>query len=299
MFIGVDVGGTKVAAGVVDPSGVVVWREQRPTPRSTSAEEVFAPVAELVRAALAAHPGAEAVGIGSAGPMNTPAGTVSPLNIHAWRGFPLRDRVAEVARLPARLANDGTCMALGEQWVGAGRGSSALLGMVVSTGVGGGLVLDGAPFAGRTGNAGHVGHLVVDPDGDPCPCGGRGCVEAVASGPSLVRWARTQGWQAPEHADAAHLAAAAHHGDPLARAAFTRAGRAVGLAVVAAAALCDLTLAVIGGGVAKTGDLLLGPARATVATHATMDFIRDIAIVPATLGQDAGIVGAAGLVVPR
>src|SRR5262249_54955809 len=137
-------------------------------------------------------------------------GRVSPINIPSWRDFPLRDRVQDLLPdLPVALAGDGLCMTLGEHWASAGRGSDSMLGMVVSTGVGGGLVLNGRPFPGRTGNAGHVGHIVVEADdGWPCTCGARGCVETVASGPNLVRWARQQGWQAPDHADAAHLAAA-------------------------------------------------------------------------------------------
>ncbi|MCG8916680.1 ROK family protein [Actinokineospora sp. PR83] len=295
MFLGVDVGGTKIAVGVVDPAGQVVWREQRSTHRHGTAEEVFAVVAGLVGTALARYD-VEAVGVGSAGPVDIPNGTVSPLNIPAWRGFPLRARVAEVVGLPVVLAGDGPCMALGEHWVGAGRGASDMVGLVVSTGVGGGLVHGGRLFGGRTGNAGHIGHVVVEPDGDPCSCGGRGCVEIVASGPNLVRWARARGWSAPGDADAAHLAAAARHGDEIALAAFTRAGRAVGLAIAGTAALCDLELAVVGGGVAQAGDLLFDPIRATVAEYATMDFTRGTVVVPAALGGNAGIVGAAALV---
>ena len=107
-------------------------------------------------------------------------------------------------------------MAMGERWRGAGRGAEFMLGMVVSTGVGGGLVLDGAPYDGRTGNAGHVGHVVVEPDGARCTCGGRGCVETIASGPNMTRWARENGWQGPPKADAKELAHAANAGDPIA-----------------------------------------------------------------------------------
>lgn len=164
----------------------------RPTP--TGAEAVWAVVDDLIADALRVAGGAVgsavgAVGVACAGPVDLPAGTVSPINIGSWRGFPLRDRVAAaVPGVPVRLGGDGTCMALGEHWRGAGRGARFLLGMVVSTGVGGGLVLDGVPYHGRTGNAGHVGHVVVDPHGAVCTCGGRGCVETVAAGPALVRW---------------------------------------------------------------------------------------------------------------
>ncbi|WP_424183547.1 ROK family protein [Actinokineospora sp. G85] len=295
VFLGVDVGGTKIAAGVVDRAGAIIWRTRLPTPPGGTGEEVFSVVAAVVRAAVDEHR-IEAVGVGSAGPVDLPNGAVSPVNIHGWRGFPLRARVEALVDVPVELAGDGPCMALGEHWTGAGRGVGSMVGLVVSTGVGGGFVFDGKPFGGRTGNAGHLGHMVVEPEGDPCPCGGRGCVEAVASGPSLVKWARRQGWQAPGHADAAHLAAAALAGDAVAKAAFDRGGRAVGLSIVAAAALCDVELAVVGGGVAQAGDLLFDPIRAAVAEHGVLGFVRDIEVVPALLGGDAGIVGAAALV---
>lgn len=187
-----DIGGTKIAAGLADPAGTLVHTAQRPTPAYGGAEQVWAAVAEMIADALGVAGGAVGgVGIASAGPIDLHSGRVSPINIGSWGGFPLRDRVAAaVPGVPVRLGGDGVCMALGEHWLGAGRGARFLLGLVVSTGVGGGLVLDGAPCLGRTGNAGHVGHVVVDPDGSPCPCGGRGCVETIASGPSLARWAR-------------------------------------------------------------------------------------------------------------
>ncbi len=171
-----DIGGTKIAAGLADPAGTLVHTAQRPTPAYGGAEQVWAAVAEMIADALGVAGGAVGgVGIASAGPIDLHSGRVSPINIGSWGGFPLRDRVAAaVPGVPVRLGGDGVCMALGEHWLGAGRGARFLLGLVVSTGVGGGLVLDGAPCLGRTGNAGHVGHVVVDPDGSPCPCGGRG-----------------------------------------------------------------------------------------------------------------------------
>ena len=152
-----------------------------------------------------------------------------------------------------RLGGDGLCMAMGERWRGAGRGAEFMLGMVVSTGVGGGLVLDGAPYDGRTGNAGHVGHVVVDPDGGPCTCGGRGCVETIAGGPRMAQWAREHGWDAPAEADAKELADAAAAGDVVALRAFKRGATAVAAMIASVGAVCDLDLVVIGGGVAKSG----------------------------------------------
>jgi glucokinase len=293
-----DIGGTKIAAGLADPDGALVHSATRPTPSGVGAEQVWAVVAAMIDDAVRAASGAvHAVGIASAGPIDLPSGTVSPINIKCWQRFPLRDRVAAtVPGVPVRLGGDGLCMALGEHWRGAGRGASFLLGMVVSTGVGGGLVLDGAPYDGRTGNAGHVGHVVVDQDGAPCACGGRGCVETVASGPSMTRWARANGWSAPPGAGARELAAAAAAGEALALQAFGRGATALAAMIASVGAVCDLDLVVIGGGVARSGGLLFDPLRAALADYARLDFLAALRVVPAELGGDAGLVGAARLV---
>jgi len=160
--VALDIGGTKIAAGLVDADGTLVHQAKLPTPDG-DAEAVWTVVDTLTTEALAEAGGrVRGVGVASAGPIDLPAGTVSPINITAWRGFPIVERVSTLTGAPVRLGGDGLCMALGERWRGAGRGAQFLLGMVVSTGVGGGLVLDGAPYDGRTGNAGHVGHVVVD-----------------------------------------------------------------------------------------------------------------------------------------
>src|SRR5574340_277583 len=226
LTLALDVGGTKIAAGLADPSGALVYTAIRPTQADRGTEVVWSVVAELIDDALRAAGGAVgAVGIASAGPVDLVAGTVSPVNIVGWRGFKLCDRVAAaLPDVPVRLGGDGLCMALGEHRHGAGRDARFLLGMVVSTGVGGGLVLDGAPYDGRTGNAGHVGHVIVDTDGPPCACGARGCAEAIASGPNLVKWAHAQGWAG---ADAKELADAAASGNAVALKAFRRGARAI------------------------------------------------------------------------
>ncbi|CCK62752.1 ROK family protein [Mycobacterium canetti] len=292
-----DIGGTKIAAGLADPGGVLVHTATRPTPAHGGAEQVWAAVAEMIADALGVAGGAVGgVGIASAGPVDLHSGRVSPLNIGSWRGFPLLNRVvAAVPGVPVRLGGDGVCMALGEHWLGAGRGARFLLGMVVSTGVGGGLVLDGVPYFGRTGNAGHVGHVVVDPDGSTCPCGGRGCVETMASGPSMARWARANGWSAPSRVGAKELAEAAMAGDTVALRAFRRGARALAATIASVGATCDLDLVVIGGGVAKAGRLLFDPLRAALSDYARLDFLAGLRVVPAELGGDAGLVGAARL----
>src|SRR6202789_311551 len=239
LTLALDIGGTKIAVGLTDPAGELVHKAIQPTPKDHEAEHVWSLVDAMITDATKAAKGAiRAVGIGSAGPIDANAGTVSPVNIASWRGFPLRDRIAAaMPGVPVRLAGDGICMALAEHWRGAGRGANFLLGMVVSTGVGGGLVLDGAPYAGRTGNAGHVGHVVVERDGEPCTCGGHGCVETVASGPWMVRWARANGWSAPPGAGARELADAAAAGDATAARAFGRGATALAAMIASVAAV--------------------------------------------------------------
>ncbi len=295
--LAIDIGGTKIAVGLVGDDGRLGHHAQLPTPDS-DAEAIWAVVDSLVTEALAAAGGhVRGVGIASAGPIDLPSGTVSPINIRQWQRFPIVDRVTDLVGAPVRLGGDGLCMAMGERWRGAGRGAHFMLGMVVSTGIGGGLVLDGAPYDGRTGNAGHVGHVVVDPDGAPCTCGGHGCVETLASGPRIAEWARQHGWRAPPEADAKELADAANAGDPVAVEAFHRCAIFVAATIASVGAVCDLDLAVIGGGVAKSGALLFDPLRESLAVHAGLDFLRDLQVVPAELGGDAGLVGAAALVI--
>jgi len=301
LALAIDIGGTKIAAALVDEQGGLHGLSSVSTPVGDG-EMVWAALAELVARVRATGEGGTCVGlgVGTAGPHDRVKGTVSPLNIAGWRGFPLRDRLHElVGELPVEIANDGVCMAYGEHTFGAGRGYDDMVGMVVSTGVGAGLILGGRPLLGPSGNAGHVGHLVVDVHGPPCPCGGRGCVEAIASGPSLLRWALDGGWQPAEGHEATvpELAASARDGDALAVAAFARSGMAVGAAVASIAAACDVRIAVIGGGVTNVGELLFAPARAALAEHGRLAYLEGVTIVPAALGGGhAGLLGAAALV---
>jgi glucokinase len=295
LALAVDVGGTKLAAALVAPDGTVVDSRSAATPAGDG-EAVWQVLASRLRV-LANGRDLVGVGIACAAPMDVRTGTVSPVNIRGWRGFPLVDRVAAlVPGVPVRLAGDAVCMALAEYHHGAGRGSGALLGMVVSTGIGGGFVFDGRAHLGALGNAGHVGHFVIDPGGPLCACGARGCSEAIASGPSIVRWAEERGWLAAGDADGRSLAASARAGDPIARAAFHRSGAAVARVITVAAALCEVDRVVVGGGVAQAWDLL-GPAiTGSLEGWPGLDFMRRVDVHPALLGVDAGLVGAAALV---
>ncbi|MFV2020472.1 ROK family protein [Micromonospora sp. LOL_023] len=296
--LAVDVGGTKLAAAVVEPDGTIAVQGAVPTPAGQDAATVTAALHQVIRQVIGDRDAdaLTAIGIGSAGPLDPAAGTISPVNITAWRGFAICDSLRPL--LPGRpvvLAGDGHCMALGEHWRG-GYPGRALLGMVVSTGVGGGLIIDGRVHPGGSGNAGHIGHIVVDMTGPPCPCGGRGCVEAIASGPAMVRWAVSQGWSPGERpGDARTLAEDGRAGVPIATAAFDRGALALAAAVVSATALVDLDDVVIGGGVAAAGDLLFAPLRAAVAELAGLDFVRRVRVHTSSLGNDAGLLGAAAL----
>src|SRR5712691_5027798 len=177
-----------MAAAVVSSDGQVLSSDRIATSPSADADSLFDALATLCHAVIGASGvSVSAIGVGCGGPMRYPAGIVSPLNITAWRDFPLRGRLSAAFSLPCVVDNDAKALALGERWKGAGRGSDNMLGMVVSTGVGGGVILDGRLLHGFAGNAGHVGPIVVWPDGPLCGCGAHGCVEAVASGSGLTR----------------------------------------------------------------------------------------------------------------
>jgi glucokinase len=216
-------------------------------------------------------------GVGCGGPMSARGEAVSPLNIGAWRAFPLRARLEASTGLPTFVDNDAKALALGEGWKGAAAGKSNFIAMVVSTGVGGGIVLDGRLLDGAAGNAGHIGHVIVEPDGRPCACGGRGCLEAEASGPSI----------------------AAATGRPAREAApevIARTGRMVGRAVASVANLLDLSLAVVAGSVALGfGAPFFAAAQAELDVRARLEFSRGTRIVPGGLGAQGPLIGAAAV----
>jgi len=272
--LAVDIGATKMAAAVVGGDGTMHWRDQVPTPRSDDGEAVWAALATLV----ARREGAPALcGIGCGGPTGSDADHMSPLNIPGWVDFPLRRLLAEETGLPAWLDNDAKALALGEGVLGAARGEANYLSMVVSSGVGGGIVLDGRLLDGAAANAGHIGHVVVEPDGRACVCGGRGCLEAEASGLSI---------QAITGAPAAEAGPAV----------VERTGTLVGRAVASVANLLDLGLATVAGSVALGfGDPFFAAARAELRRRAGLPYSRGCRIVAGGLGADGPLVGAAAV----
>ncbi len=315
--IAIDIGGTKLGAGVVAPSGDIVGRYQVPTPRTGDAGTVFEALCAAVDRSLAAagidhdtnHDGAAGdgpaaplrralcgMGVATAGPLDVRAGTVSPVNIAAWRGFPLRDRLAARYGLDVVMFGDALAVTIAEHWRGAARGLDNVLGMVVSTGIGGGLILGGRAVPGTNGNAGHLGHMSIDPNGPACPCGGVGCVEALASGTAIAQWAaeRTQHRAVPL-TTAVAVADAARAGDDVAQRAFDRAGEALGMAIAGAVTLLDLDRVVIGGGVAQAFDLMEPALQRSYARFATLAYAAAPRVVTAALAGDAGLLGAAAV----
>jgi glucokinase len=287
--LAVDIGGTKLAAGLVTESGEVLVRRAVPTPRAGGAEELWDALAALVvtvgadagQEANAANAertaGAVVCGVGCGGPMAPGGETVSPLNIPAWRDFPLRGRLADLLGLPVHVDNDAKALALGEGWVGAARGVDDYVAMVVSTGVGGGIVLDGRLLDGAGGNAGHIGHVIVVPDGRTCGCGARGCLEAEASGLAIAAATGGEPADAPEDVR-------------------RRTGTLVGRAVASVANLLDLGLAVVAGSVALGyGAPFFAAAQAEIDARCRIEFSRGTRIVPAGLGDAGPLVGAAAV----
>jgi glucokinase len=297
--LAVDVGGTKVEAALVDPSGLVLpgSRFRAPTGLERDSAGLALSVDEVVGLATAALPvGATLVGagIGSAGPVNEIEGRVSPLNLGVWRDYPLRDQVASaLGDIPVLLRMDGICIALAEHWIGAGRGYANVMGMIVSTGIGGGLILHGNTVSGPTGNAGHIGHVEVAGFDDPCLCGGIGCVEAIASGPKTVAWARRRGWTGTTGEE---LGASFRAGDPIAAAAIERSGRAIGQVIASATSLVDLEIVAIGGGFSQVTPVLFDHMRAAIATRWQFGFVTKVKVVPSGLSSDGPLIGAAALV---
>jgi glucokinase len=297
--LAVDVGGTKMAAAIVDTDGALLASDRIATLRTQDPNALFDSLRALCGRLLATAPRVAAIGVGCGGPMRYPRGIVSPLNIPAWRGFPLRDRLIAAFGLPCIVDNDAKALALGERWRGAGHGSDNMLGMVVSTGVGAGTILDGRLLHGFGGNSGHIGHIIVWPNGPLCGCGARGCVEGVSSGTGLTRRLNTAlaggaATSLPPGASAEQIAVAAREGDLLAAELFRTAGEGVGRGIASAAALLDLERVVLGGSIAlRAWDLLGPPLLDELRASARLDFTRDLQVERALLGDQAGLFGAA------
>jgi glucokinase len=300
--LAIDIGGSKIATGLVDSSGELSGQTTERTPETANADEVFAALRRAVSTTIAAAPvhrlDVIGVGVACAGPIDHRTETVSPLNIPAWRRYPLLGRLRRMTGLPVAIEADAIALVIGEHWHGAGQGMENVLAVTLSTGVGGGLILGGRVQRGESGNAGHIGHVVVDAAGPLCACGARGCLEAIASGRSAARHAAECGWEHPRPSGRT-LAAAAAAGDGIARRALERAGSSLGTAFASVAALLDLEAIILTGGFAKAGPPLWNSIEDTFAASARLPFASACRILTAGL-RSPGLVGAgAGLVGPE
>jgi glucokinase len=308
LTIGVDVGGTKVAAGVVDERGKILEKLKRATPAyrpDDTADVIAGAVLELV-----SRHEVSAVGIGAAGFVDETRSTVLFAPNLAWRGEPVKKRVEERIGRPVVVENDANAAAWAEAKLGAARGQRDVLLITVGTGIGAGIVLDGRLYRGRWGSAGEPGHYRVVPDGRLCGCGNRGCWEQYASGTALVAEARDLARRAPDAAvrmlelggglpdgiDGPVVTQAAREGEAGALTCFELVGSWLGHGLADLAAILDPGCFVIGGGVSEAGEMLLGPARTAYENSLTGRAYREFAEVRlAELGPDAGLIGAADL----
>jgi glucokinase len=303
MILGLDFGGTKLAAGLVTPDGAVIATRRRATPAGGKAASMAAMLA-LARELLAGGGAIRAVGVSFGGPVEADGRTVRlSMHVPGWEQAPLADELEAALGAPAILANDGDAAALAEYRFGAGRGVRHMLYLTLSTGIGGGVIIDGRLHRGEHAWAGEVGHMVLQPDGPPCPCGRNGCLESLASGLSLAREARARLAAEPARASrlralaptdvtAAAIAAAAEAGDALAAEVWQAGMEWIGIGIASAANLLNPGRVVIGGGLTRAGDQLLAPVRAAAARRALDPALT---IVPAALGDEVGILGGAAL----
>jgi glucokinase len=302
--IGVDVGGTKIAAGVVAPDGTIVKALAVPTSQSQDqiVECILAMVAEL----QSPHLGVAAVGVGAAGMVDWPGGRIRWAPNNSYKDLPLQHLLAEGSGLPTVVENDANAAAWAEATAGAGAGMPNVIALTIGTGIGAGIILNGELQRGDTGIAGEAGHIIVDPTGnEQCGCGATGCLEAMASGTALGRAGRRAAAAdpagrlaelagAPENVTGETVHQAAREGDPTAGRLFDQIGYWLGIGLASLANIFDPQLMIVGGGLVATGDLLLAPTRRSFERFIFARAHRRLPLlVPARLGPDAGLIGAA------
>jgi glucokinase len=288
LVIGLDLGGTKIAAAIADQKGKIIRRLVVPTEAQKGKEAVikniFASIKNVAQNNLAS---VKAIGIGAPGPILYKEGIiVSPPNLPGWKKVPLRKIIQDEFKIKTILENDANAAALGEARFGAGRGIKNLIYITISTGIGGGVIIDGKIFRGAVGTAGEIGHTTIDPDGPRCGCGNYGCLEALASGTAIAQKAGK---------DATEVGKAARQGDKEALKIIRETGEYIGIGVANLANLFNPEMVIIGGGVANLGEMLFKPIRETVKKRALEVPASILKIVPAKLGSDAGVLGAVAL----
>ena len=316
LYLGIDLGGTKIHTAVVSRDGDILADDYRETVAERGASGVLDRIVASAQAAMAqGGAGREeitAIGIGAPGPMDATAGVLTaPPNLPGWNNVPLKALLEERLGIPAFLENDANAAALAEYHYGAGRGSRNMIYVTVSTGIGGGLILNGALYYGSDGAAGEIGHMTILPNGPLCGCGNRGHLEALASGTAIARDARellSRGVPTlireladddPAQVTARLVAQAAEQGDLEAQELLDRAMGYLGVGMANLANIFNPDEIVIGGGLANLGEKLFGPVRRTVR-NTCFDVIADrVQVAPATLGPNVGVIGAAAVAISR
>ena len=309
LFIGIDLGATKISTALVDAGGTIIARDYRETRAAEGQEAVIERMVDAAHQVMGeaglAPAQVTAVGIGSPGPIDSRTGVLTaPPNLPGWKDVPLRQLIEEALGIAAFLENDANAAALGEHRFGAGQGVQNMIYVTVSTGIGGGLILNGQLYSGTTGAAGEIGHITVLPWGPYCGCGNRGCLEALASGTAIAREGRelvrrgvptliaelAEGHT--ERVTARLVAGAAHRGDIEAREILAEAMVYLGVGMANLVNLFNPELIVIGGGLTNLGEELFGPVRRAIERRAFPAAARAVKVVPAELGDDVGVLGA-------
>lgn len=313
LFIGVDLGGTNVRAGLVDEEGNVLFHDTRKTCAWESAEtpvrQIVDTMNEVVRLGRVTYSDIAGIGIGSPGPLSSKKGIIlGAVNLPHWRKFPLAAVIEERTGVKTHIQNDANMFALGEWWKGAGRGYDNFFAMTLGTGIGGGAIVEGKLLVGFNDNASEVGHTSVDYNGPQCRCGQKGCIEMYASATGLVRMTLEEAvngnvdtplsayLKKPQELNSFIICEAARRGDPFAKRMFEKAGFILGVGIVNSLNLLNFERIAIGGGLAKAGDLIFEPARRVLHERGFRSFSREVSVVPAEIPEDAAILGAVRLV---
>ena len=312
--VGIDVGGTNLVVGTVAEDGSeMLGLVSEPTFSDQGPDAVVGRIVKLARASMAAAKGKEiaGIGIGSPGPLDTRTGVVLLTPNLGWTNMPLRDRVADAVGLPATLDNDANCAIFGEWWRGAARGVRHVVGLTIGTGIGGGIVLDGAIYHGASDVAGEIGHMTIDPSGRLCKCGNYGCLEAYASGPAIASRALegiVAGYDTalPKYVngDLSKITAqvvyeAAHDGDEFALEVVRETAKLLGAGVANIVNIFNPDVVVICGGVTLAGAKLFVPLKSEVRRRAFKPAVDVCRIVPGELTGTAGVYGAAAVFMTR
>lgn len=312
--IAVDLGGTQIRAALCDLQGQILRRIARPTQAAEGPAAVIQRLIDAISEAMEGTPADQiaGIGIGAPGPLNPVSGIILEApNLPGWINVPLRNIISARFGRPTFLGNDANLAALAEYTFGAGRGRPDMIYLTISTGVGSGIIVDGQMLLGAHGLAAEAGHTIVNPDGPLCGCGHHGCLEAYASGTAIARDVATRikaGKKSritkmvggdPAKVDARVIGEAAKLGDKLAIQAFRRAGRHLGIGIANLLRVFNPTTIVLGGSVTKAGPLLFDPMWAAIKEYTPQIYWEGLAIVPAALGDDVGLLGAAALAITQ